>query len=239
MTLSSADSPSTPRYSWSEIWTAVLMRPSVHTFQEILSDPGVSRRRAYTWMLVTWAINAIFLGLLRAGTINASNVAMGAAGSRMSPAAVQGLLLTTTLCAIPIALGMGFIGFRVTVGLVRFMARRMGGDIHYASDLSGEKAKNSDPKGGDGLLLTYSFAAIQAPLTIVSLLFAALPANMITGLISIAATCYQVYLMALSLRTIYGFSMGRAVASVIMAFVLFVVGIFFTIFVVVYLLSLF
>ena len=239
MTFSSADSQTTPRYTWTEIWTAVLTRPSVQTFQEILNDPAVSRRRAYTWMLATWAINALFIGLLRAG---ATNDALGAmpSSSRVSPAAIQGILLSSAICAIPLALVMGFIGFRITVGLVKFAARRLGGELNYASGFAGEKAKNSDFAGDKneiGTLLTYSFAAIQAPLNIVTLLFAALPANAITGLISLAATVYQIYLMALSLRTIYGFSMGRAVSSVILAFLLFLLGIFVTVFVVVYLLE--
>ena len=227
MTLSSADSQTTPRYTWTEIWTAVLTRPSVQTFQEILSDPAVSRRRAYAWMLATWAINALFIGLLRAGAANDAMSAMPNSG-RVSPVATQGVLLTSALCAMPIALVMGFIGFRITVGLVKFAARTLGGELNYASAFPGEKAINSDFAGDKneiGTLLTYSFAAIQAPLNIVTLLFAALPANAITGTISLAATLYQIYLMALSLRAIYGFSMGRALASVVLAFLLFLLGI--------------
>jgi hypothetical protein len=64
MTLNASQPQITARYTWAEIWTAVLTRPSVSTFQEILRDPAASRRRAYTWMLVTWLITNVFLFLV-------------------------------------------------------------------------------------------------------------------------------------------------------------------------------
>ena len=216
MTLSPSQPQAAPRYSWAEIWTAVLTRPSVQTFQEILGDPAVSRRRAYTWMLVTWIVNLIFIMILTTRDPNEFLAAMPA-GMKISPAEMQSVMLTSTLCAMPFALAIGLLVFYLMVRLAQFVAGQLGGN---------EKTKNAEAKSDVGTLVTYSFAAVQAPLNIVSLLFAALPANAITGIISLIATCYQFYLMSLALRAIYGFSSGRAMAAVFVTFVVFLTGAF-------------
>jgi hypothetical protein len=44
-------------YAWYQVWQMVLARPGVATFEEILRDPTVSRRRAYNWTVaVTWFV---------------------------------------------------------------------------------------------------------------------------------------------------------------------------------------
>jgi hypothetical protein len=230
MTLSPSQPQAAPRYSWAEIWTAVLTRPSVQTFQEILRDPAVSRRRAYTWMIVTWIVNIIFIAILT--TRDTSQlIATLPSDMRLSPEELQSTMMLSMLCVLPFALLIGLAAFRLMVWLVQTIASQLGADVNYDSGLHSEKAKNSDAKANVNTLVTYSFAAVQAPLNIVSLLFAALPASPITGIISMAATCYQFYLMSLSLKAIYGFSTARALSAVFITFIVFFAATFAILFV--------
>ena len=226
MTLSPSQPQVTPKYSWAEIWTAVLTRPSVQTFQEILRDPAVSRRRAYTWMIVAWFVNIVFITILT--TRDTSQImATMPTNATLSPAELQSALLMSTLCVMPFVLLIGLAVFRLLVWLVQLIAAQLGGDINYDSGL--QKAKNSEPanrKSEIGTLVTYSLAAIQAPLNIIALLFAALPANELVRIISLLPTLYQIYLMSLALRAIYGFSSGRALAASFGTFAVFLGFIF-------------
>lgn len=201
MTVTPAKPQSPARYSWPEIWTAVLTRPSVETFTEILNDPAASRRRAYTWMIATWIVNIIFIVLLTTRDPAAFMAALPP-DVKMTADEAQSLLLTSSLCSLPIALALGIAAFAFMVWLVQFVARRVG----------------ADTKNESGTQVAYTFASIQAPLNIVSLLFAALPANIIITIISLIATLYQFYLMTLAVRAVYNLTPGRASLTVFFTF---------------------
>jgi hypothetical protein len=218
MTLSPAPSElQKPRYSWAEVWTAVLTRPSVQTFQEILRDPAVSRARAYIWMSVTWIVAIIFISVLTSRDMSQIMATMPS-DMRITPEEMQSAFLMSMLCMLPFVLLIGLATFRVMVWLVQFVARQLGADANYESGIERPKVKNSDPKAEVSTLVMYSFAAIQAPLNIVSLLFAALPENDLIRIISLLPLLYQVYLVSLALRAIYGLSSGRALASSLITF---------------------
>ena len=57
--------PSSPQ-SWGEVWRSATTRPSVATFENIVSHPGVSARRAYIWIFVSALVgySLIFLSLI-------------------------------------------------------------------------------------------------------------------------------------------------------------------------------
>jgi hypothetical protein len=202
MTLAPEKPTPASRYSWAEIWTAVLTRPSMQTFQEILSDPGMSRRRAYTWVVITLVVTMIFVTMLTTPDPQTFLATMPEADLTLADA--QNLVVISALCSIPIALVMGLAGFAFMVWLVQFAAKSIGGSV----------------KTDSGTRITYSFAAIQAPLNILSLLFLALPAVALVQIVSLVATIYQFVLMALAVRTVYELSFGRAVAAVVITFVI-------------------
>jgi hypothetical protein len=198
MTLSPSQPQITARYTWAEIWTAVLTRPSVGTFQEILRDPAVSRRRAYTWMLVTWLITIVFLFVLMPTDIEALRAQLPP-DMDISNSSLQSTMMMSMMCAVPLVLLIAMGMFRLMTWFVQIVARVMGGKVK--TDSSTE--------------ITYTFAAIQAPLNIISLLFLVLPANPILGVISLAATVYQFGLMVMAVRTVYDLSWGRAILPVV------------------------
>ncbi len=99
---------------WNEVWIAALFRPSVSTYQDFVSRPKVSTRRAFTWIFVaSWiSYNLVFIG-----------------------EAVQGLfigeirtyLLFSLLCATPIMSLFSIIGFVLNVGLCQWLGSALGG----------------------------------------------------------------------------------------------------------------
>ncbi len=184
----------------------------------------MSRRRAYSWMVVTWVITIGFIMVL---TLRDSTELLAAmpASATLSPTEAQSILLTSALCAVPLGLVVGIAAFAFLIWLVQFVARRLGADVNAETGIKSPiKAKNSDSPNRlyeTGTQVTYAFAAIQAPLNIVSLLFTVLPANPIVSVISLAATFYQFYLMVLALRAVYGLSAGRAAGAIFLTFAAF------------------
>lgn len=198
----SAPESATPRYTWSEVWTAVLTRPSVQTFEEILRDPAATRQRAMRWITLTWIVYALFVGILTLGEV--SNLSVMPRGMNLSPSELRASMTTGLMCALPLLVLLGVLAFRLLVWAVQFVARRLVGES----------------KNEQGAQVAYTFASIQAPLNVLSLLFAALPASPILSLVSLAATIYQFYLMSLAVRTVYGVSGGRSAAIIALTFLL-------------------
>lgn len=199
MTLSPSQPQAKPLYTWAEIWTAVLTRPSVSTFQEILRDPAVSRRRAYTWMLLTWAITIVFMLFIMPTDIESLRAQLPPDMQDISMSSLQSTMTMSMMCAVPFVLIIAMGMFRLMTWVVQLLARFVG----------------AESKNESGTHIIYSFAAIQAPLNVISLLFLVLPANPILLLISLAATFYQFVLMVVAVRAVYDLSWGRAIVPIV------------------------
>jgi len=199
MTLTPAEPQSAPRYSWAEVWTAVLTRPSVQTFQEILSDPGISIRRAYTWMGAVALITFVFVA---ASLLTLSPTELAAAMPEdvtMSTGQLRSGILINLTCLLPILLLLVLGFFRLMVWTVQFMAKTLGGSV----------------KTDTSLKMIYGFASIQAPLNILSIILLVLPVGILAQILSLIVIIYQFALMSLAVRATYGLPLGRAVAAVL------------------------
>jgi hypothetical protein len=210
MTLSPSQPPVKPLYTWAEIWTAVLTRPSVQTFQEILRDPAVSRRRAYTWIAISWVLAVLVIIALL--PINPEEILAQLPPDADIPlSGLSTMIRLNMLCMMPIVLLIGVGMIRLIAWVVQFIAYRLG----------------ADRKNESGTQMIYCLAAIQAPLNILSLLTLALPANGIVEVVSLVATFYQWFLMIVAVRAVYNLSWGRAIvpiASIVSILLLTLIG---------------
>lgn len=184
--------PLPPRYNWAEVWTAALTRPSVPTYTELLNDPAAKPRRAYAWIYL--AALATTFALSYALFSDPSLTAALSATPELAGADIQGALLPSLLCVVPFASAFAVLIFIALIFLMQAVAGLM--------DPSPDKSQTM----GRFPQLAYLMGAILAPLNLLSILFVLLPA---LGILSLAVTLYQFFLMWQIIRAVYDFDAPR------------------------------
>lgn len=195
------------KYSWSEVWTAALMRPNQATFEELLTDPQATIRRGALWMLLVGFMTALLLLITGMNSPAAQNELMLLA-PELGAESAQSLLLTSLLCTLPIISVLAVGLFFGLVGLMHLVAQRL---AHGGAE----------PKQYSQI--AYSFSAIFAPMNLLSLLLIVVP---ILGFLSLFLTIYQFYLMTLALRAVYGFETREAIITMLLPITGFIVFFF-------------
>jgi hypothetical protein len=187
--------PKPALYSWSEVWTGVLTKPYTTTFTEILRDPQANLRRGYLWLYLTAVISG-FISLYTLFTNPLTQEALLANTPEISGAMLSQALLTMLLCAAPLAGLLVILSFSIFVAAVQWLAMQMTPPPQRANRFEA---------------LLYSFSAIVSPLNILSLLvfvlatLSGVPLLIDVGtVLSLLLTVYQVVLMWLAVRAVYG-----------------------------------
>lgn len=190
--------PSPPAlYSWSEVWTAVVTKPSVNTFVEILRDPAATSRRAYIWLFITGCISALVFVM----TLLNDPLLQEMMPYDMSTAEFNALIVNSLACAVPLAGALSIGVFMVFVAAIHFIAER----------LNPEK-----PKQPRYPLLVYALAAVIAPLNILSILLLILSVSagaviaLLLAVVNFALLVYQLVLMGTGVRAVYGLNAPKA-----------------------------
>lgn len=98
-------------YTWAEVWTAVLTRPSVATFEEILTDKTAGTRRGFNWIFVSAALSALLSMLI-------TSVQLGAAYMAVS---------LTFVCVTLLSGPLSVLFYAIWIGFTQFTARLLGG----------------------------------------------------------------------------------------------------------------
>jgi len=97
-----------PHYTWSEIWLAVMTRPSTETFMQILRDPNQSRSRSLMWIASALAASLVI--------------------STFASAIVLGVpifsLIGALMFTLPIAVGFGIGFFMFNAWILNWLAKR-------------------------------------------------------------------------------------------------------------------
>ena len=123
---------------WHEIWWQVCRHPGPTTFTLILQEADVSSERGFKWVALV-SLGVILAGIL--GTLVGPNSSM--LGNLFGSIAIY------LVCGILLAPVFAVIGLALTAGLYHLIAKLFGG-------------------AGEWSRLVYCFAAIQAPLFLVS-----------------------------------------------------------------------
>ncbi len=199
--------PSAPPASIFQTWINALTKPNEATYAAIANSPNASTTNAIIWVAIgSWissfltilAPNAGLQDLQRIlqqqGVNNQFTNDLGAGGG-------IGARLIQLVCGAPIAAILGVIGFIISVALIQWVARMFGG--HGTFDK-----------------LAFTFAAITAPLSVVTGLLSLLGAIPFIGfcfsLLGLAVAIYAVVLEVIACKAVNGFaSYGPAVGSVL------------------------
>jgi len=185
-----------PTYSWSEVWTAVLTKPREETFVEILRDPNAKPNRAYLWIYLSSLIT-VFITL----NTTLTDPAFIEQFQQMNPEAAGMLdssaIFLSLLCIVPFASLLSIAGLLLITFAMQLIANQFGPT---------EQTRNRWKS------ILYVVAAVTAPLNIIGVIFVLLP---IIGFLSLILTVYQIYLLMLGIKAIFGFSTMQALITVI------------------------
>ena len=174
--------------SWIRVWLSALTRPTVETFQNLVSDPKATSQRAYRWVFASTFLGYILLsiivaliGMEVASTFGFAGIAGTVAGTSLLIGVVYGL----------IGGAVAVLATALLAGISHLVARALGGAGTYAK-------------------LVYAFAAFLAPLTLVSLVIAPLP---YVTYLQYALMVYEIVLLVIAVKAVNQVTWGRAIVS--------------------------
>jgi hypothetical protein len=197
----SPNAPMTERRPTSmfQTWIEALTKPNEKTFADMAASPNAKATTAYLWVFIAAVIEIILSVIGQAPALRAALEQQGVGGNL--PGGGLGFALIGALCGGPIGAVITVIFFAIGTALVQWVAKMFGG--HGTHDQ-----------------LAYTFAAIAAPVAVVSGLFTLLSAipyvgfcfRILLGLIGL----YVLVLEIMAAKGVNGFGYGQAAGSVVL-----------------------
>ncbi len=200
--------PSAPPASIFQTWINAVTKPNEATYAAIASSPNATTTNAIIWVAIGSLISS-FLTILapnaglqdlqrllqEQGVNNQFTQSLGSGGAGIGTKIIQ------LVCGAPIAAIFGVIGFLIAVALIQWVARMFGGRGTFDK-------------------LAFAFAAITAPMSVVTGLLSLLGAIPFIGLcfslLGLVAALYALVLQIIACKAVNGFtSYGPAIGSVI------------------------
>lgn len=176
------------RQTWSEVWLKAITQPSIYTYQDLVSRPGVSSRRAYAWVFLGSLVGSVLMLL---GNLFFGSLSPLGAEQASDFLGGYGILILMFVCLLPVGGIFAILSLIIIAGISQVIARSLGGSGTYKE-------------------LSYAFGAYLAPLGIIgSVLFMVPFVNWLTIPIGI----YSVFLNILAIKSVHRFEWGKALAS--------------------------
>lgn len=100
---------------WKVVWLKALTQPSTASFQEILNDPGVSKKRGLTWIFIAgffYALRAFIVVLYT--PVYSDSYSIGSFSYFL-------------VCLLPLVAAILLLGFYLAVGIINICAKILGG----------------------------------------------------------------------------------------------------------------
>lgn len=187
-----------PQQSFSDIWIKALTQPSVATYEDFVSRPGVSLRRALGWVLVCAFAGSIFsfLGVILTGSF--SNLPLDQAPELAELARLPFYLF---VCGVPLSAVFAIISLLIVTGITQLVARMLGGTGTFTQ-------------------LVYAVAAYAAPMSLVTSIVGLVP---IVACLNALLGLYGLFLNVVAVKAVHRFDWGRAVISSVALLVVIVV----------------
>ena len=184
---------------WIPVWIKAVSQPNEQTFIDISESPDALPKTAYIWVFIATTVSWIAIGFAYA--VSAAIQTMGQSntdGATMGAVILYPLL--GILCASPFAGGLSILFFALDVAIKQWVAQLFGGTGNYDK-------------------LVYAFAAVAAPIGIVSSVFTFLGAipfvAACTGIISSGLGLYATFLQITAVKAVNRFEWGQAIGSVL------------------------
>lgn len=174
--------------SWREIWGLALTRPSLETYQDLLTDTNVSLSRAALWLYITYTIN-IALGALAQyifgatsfTTSNAQQVEIG-----------KEVYLIGAVCA-PLWAVVGVLVWILILGVIHLVAKYMFGGT------------------GNFDAMAFASAAFQAPMLIAYGVISIIP---FVGLcLVLPMVVYSMFLGVISINAVHNIGWAQSLIT--------------------------
>lgn len=188
---------------WFSIWMKAVTKPGEQTYSEMAEHPDAQTvGRAFLWVFIAGTLAALISGLLSeivglAGYSIVSPLDQYTGGSA-SPTDLTSIGIA--ICTSPISGAIGALVFAFFVGITQWLARMFKGTGTYSQ-------------------LAYVMAAIAVPFNLIFAFltpFSGVPVlGICTGVISLAASFYALYLEITAVKGVNKFGYGQAAGSVL------------------------
>jgi hypothetical protein len=179
-----------------------LTRPNEEAYQQIKDDPSASLGRAIGWIALSSGI-AYTIGMLAQLLIFQLfpfSSFLDGAEEIMDGRLLSGISTMFVLaCGLPVVVLFSTFGALLFAGLIHFIAGALGGSGSYNR-------------------LVYVFAAISAPVSILSGVLGLIP---IVNCLTIPLALYVLVLNILAIKVVYRISWGAAMGAILILLVLF------------------
>jgi len=174
--------------TWNQVWIRAVTQPSAETYEDFVGRPGVSSRRAYTWVFASSMVGSAFvaLGILLSGGLSTFGADQG-----VGLADDSGFSLLALVCIAPIGALFAVLGLMIIAGVSQLVAHALGGTGTYSQ-------------------LSYAFAAYLAPLSITTGLLSIVP---FLSCLNIPIGIYGLFLNVLAVKSVHHFGWGKALLS--------------------------
>ncbi|MAU09384.1 MAG: hypothetical protein CL607_06160 [Anaerolineaceae bacterium] len=179
--------------TWTQVFQLVLARPSVRSFETILNDPTVSRRRASNWIAIACVISMALTSLFLMVAFSMQDALRSA--------------VIYTVCGAPFMIVFVAIGFYLMVRLLQLATRILGARTPFL-DLFYAMAAFNAPL----MVINYGVSVAFGTGGGVGLVS--------FNLVSLFLSLYQLVLTGMSIKATTRFGWGRTVASMVVFAVL-------------------
>lgn len=175
-----------------QVWTKALTQPNRNSYEEIVNDPGASMGKGILWIAIAGFLGGLISGIFglifKANMFSQIGDFFGDYGYAFQR--TTGGFLSVIGSTFGGMIG-GVIGALIITGIVQLVARAMGGT-------------------GDFDKLFYAYAAVQAPLGLVTSVLGAIP---FLGCIAPLFSIYGLVLMVIANQAVHDYDMGKAIIS--------------------------
>ena len=195
---------------WHQVWIAAITKPNEENFRDLAALPNAKASTAYLWIFLSYIVFFLVTFVAQI-TFGLPNLAQQFSESGLGDLPLDNIggSLIGVICASPFIAALSILGFMVSVALIQWVAKLFGGTGSYDK-------------------LAYVFGAIQAPMMLISSVFALLAmipfVGMCFGIFSMGLSIYMLVLQVQAVKAVNNFDTGKAIGAIFLPGIVF--GIF-------------
>ncbi len=191
------------------VWSKVFTNPTQRTFLEITEHPDATARNAYIWIFVAGTFSGL-LGSLTQVVLGVSTFRQIMPEINQLPGFTMGFGIggmLSAICTAPIAGIISVVGFAISVALIHWIAKFLGGQGSFNK-------------------LAYAFGAITTPVMVISAFLISVNAIPYASFCTLPAlillSLFGVYLQITAVKGVNGFGWLEAGIAVFLPVILIV-----------------
>jgi len=175
-----------------------LTKPNESTFAQMANSPSAKATTAYLWIFIGYVINFFLSSIVQNQSVRTLLEKYGGSGAGAGVGSGIAGRLVVAVCGAPIVALIATLFFAIGVAIIQWIAKMFGGSGNFGQ-------------------MSYAFAAILAPFSIVSGLLSLLSAIPFVGfcfsLLILIAALYIIVLEVMAVKGVNQFGWGAAIGS--------------------------